>query len=263
MRNGENVNAFIPVGCELCGQQALSHCSQAQPPPPQCPDTSNFVQTPLVPGFDCSHACGQVDGRVCKDDDPEWVQLRSQAGHFDLTCKTKVCQEGCDPNVATPGCLNCGVMCPCRVCKLSSTSTAATSTETTAGPMPPSTASATTEHPTSADRQSKMCGNRYDLPSSNNASSWGDAGYLEMCKKDCSLDPACKAVTYEEDQKMWCFGCKDLATREEMAWGLTWKWQEVESSFEETAASTAPTTATFSMIVVSALCVMVGACGIV
>lgn len=122
--------------------------------------------------------------------------------------------------------------------------------------FPSATTTSTTVEPTSAAGQSKMCGNRYGLPSTNNASSWRDAGYLETCKKDCSLDPVCKAVTYEEDDKVWCFGCKDLASLEEKLWGKTWKWQQVESSFEEIDLNTAPTAASFSMLVMSAVCAM-------
>jgi len=66
---------------------------------------------------------------------------------------------------------------------------------------------------TTAAGKSIMCGNRYGLPSTNKKANWGTDGYLATCKRECAQDPSCVAITYEEDQRVWCFGCKDLSTR--------------------------------------------------
>merc|ERR1712176_126198 len=82
---------------------------------------------------------------------------------------------------------------------------------------------------TLGNKKSIMCGSRYNLPSTNKKANWGTDGYLATCKRECAQDPSCLAINYEEDKtsSVWCFGCKDVSTRTESAWGLTWKWERV------------------------------------
>jgi hypothetical protein len=82
---------------------------------------------------------------------------------------------------------------------------------------------------TLGNKKSIMCGSRYGLPSTNKKANWGTDGYLVTCKRECAQDPSCLAINYEEDKKssIWCFGCKDVSTRIESAWGLTWKWERI------------------------------------
>jgi len=77
-----------------------------------------------------------------------------------------------------------------------------------------------------------MCGSRYNLPSTNRRDKWV-GGHVATCKKECARDPNCKAVNYEQERRSnnWCFGCKDLATRPEKAWGLVWKWEKINGQF--------------------------------